>query len=361
MPPAPAPPDSDTALAAFTAITKAWFEGRFGRPTPIQSLAWPRIAAGEHVLATAPTGSGKTRAAFLWALDRLLSGAWEGGKVRVLYISPLKALNNDIQKNLLGPLAELERAFSAAGVEAESVRVGVRSGDTPAAERRKMLRMPPEILITTPESLNILLTKDRVRLLLDRYGIVFRELLLRETRSFLWSKLFRTLRLMELSGEIVGGHFFEGIAGLQFASHDAVRVLRNGLPVDSIYWMNAADPASPAGLGLEALKGTLPARKPSNHLVFHGSRPVVVSRGNGGRLEIAVAPDHPDFERYLGFLKNLLSWQDQPLRAIDLSEINGGPAAESAYAATFRKLFQATREGTSLRLRRRYVAGGEAG
>ncbi len=116
-----------------------------------------------------------------------------------------------------------------------------------------------------------------------------------------------------------------------------------------------------AGLGLEALKGTLPARKPSNHLVFHGSRPVVVSRGNGGRLEIAVAPDHPDLERYLGFLKNLLSRQDQPLRAIDLSEINGGPAADSAYAATFRKLFQATPEGASLRLRRRYVAGGEVG
>ncbi|MCP4200441.1 MAG: DEAD/DEAH box helicase [bacterium] len=198
--------------------------------------------------------------------------------------------------------------------------------------------------------------KDRVRLLLDRYGILFRELLARETAAFSWSGLFRTLRLMELSGEIVAGHFFEGIAGLQFAAHDAVRLLRDGLPADAVYWMNAADPASPAGLGLEDLKGTLPARIPSNHLVFHGSRLVIVSRGNGGRLEIAVAPDHPDLERYLGFLKNLLTRRSEPLRAIDLTEINGSAAAESSYAPRIREIFQATREGAKLRLRRRYAA-----
>jgi ATP-dependent Lhr-like helicase len=203
--------------------------------------------------------------------------------------------------------------------------------------------------------------KDRVRLLLDRYGIIFRELLLREARAFSWRNLFRTLRLMELSGEVVGGQFFEGISGLQFASHDAVRLLRDGLPGDVIFWMNAADPASPAGLGLEALQGALPARRASNHLVFHGSRQVIASTGNGGRLTIAVAADHPDLERYLGFLKNLLSRHQEPLRVVDLLEINDAPAAESDYAPIFRKLFEATREGTRLRLRKRYLERGQVG
>ena len=203
--------------------------------------------------------------------------------------------------------------------------------------------------------------KDRVRLMLDRYGVIFRELLARETRAFSWSRLFRTLRLMELSGEIVVGQFFEGIAGLQFASHDAVRLLREGLPEDAVYWMNAADPASPAGLGLEDLKGKLPARIASNHLVFHGSRRVVVARGNGGRLEISVPADHPEIERYLLFMKTLLTRQHEPLRAIELTEVNGEPAATTAYAPLFDELFEATREGGRLRLRKRYFERGQAG
>ncbi|MFQ5525298.1 MAG: DEAD/DEAH box helicase [Thermoanaerobaculia bacterium] len=200
--------------------------------------------------------------------------------------------------------------------------------------------------------------KDRVRLLLDRYGIVFRELLDRETPRMRWSKLFRTLRLMELSGEIVAGQFFDGLLGLQFASHDTVRWLREGLPSDCVYWMSAADPASPSGLGLDALRGGLPARRPSNHLVFHGGRRVLVSRGNGSRLEVSVGPDNPDLERYLAFMKNLLIRQSEPLKAIDLTEINGEVAVGSPYEPVFRRLFQATREGKVLRLRRRYAPAG---
>src|SRR5688572_24778085 len=144
-------------LAPFHPIVAGWFATRFGAPTEVQRQAWPAIARGEHVLATAPTGSGKTLAAFLWAIDRLLTGAWEGGTVRALYVSPLKALNNDVERNLLGPLSELAAAFAAAGIDAPQVRVGVRSGDTPTADRRRMARRPPEVLITTPESLNLLL------------------------------------------------------------------------------------------------------------------------------------------------------------------------------------------------------------
>jgi len=145
------------ALDTFHPRVREWFERRYGAPTEIQALAWPGIAAGEHLLVCAPTGSGKTLTGFLWPLDRLLTGAWPGGALRVLYVSPLKALNADIERNLRQPLAEISAVLAGAGLEPEPVRVAVRSGDTPAAERARMQRKPPEILITTPESLNLLL------------------------------------------------------------------------------------------------------------------------------------------------------------------------------------------------------------
>jgi len=147
-----------TGNPPFHPLINSWFRSRYGEPTPIQARAWEAIARGRHVLMTAPTGSGKTLAAFLWALDRLLTGEWSGGSVRVLYVSPLKALNHDIARNLVAPLGELEAAWRAAGAEPQPVAVATRSGDTPSNERRRMARNPPEILITTPESLNILLT-----------------------------------------------------------------------------------------------------------------------------------------------------------------------------------------------------------
>ena len=139
------------ALAPFSPAVRSWFERAFERPTPPQELGWPLIASGAHTLIQAPTGSGKTLAAFLWALDRARPG--EG--LQVLYVSPLKALNYDVERNLRGPLAGIGRPL----------QVAVRTGDTPQRERTRMLRHPPDILITTPESLFLMLTSQARQLL----------------------------------------------------------------------------------------------------------------------------------------------------------------------------------------------------
>src|SRR6266700_4279185 len=133
-------------LALFSPETRAWFNQAFAEPTPAQQLGWPAIASGGHTLIQAPTGSGKTLAAFLYGIDKLNATPGEG--LRLVYVSPLKALNYDIERNLRGPLAGLQ----------SQLRVGVRTGDTPQKERAAMLRDPPDILITTPESLFLLLT-----------------------------------------------------------------------------------------------------------------------------------------------------------------------------------------------------------
>ncbi len=155
-------------LSPFHPVVQEWFERCIGPPTPVQAHAWAAIARGEHVLATAPTGSGKTLAAFLWGVNQLLTGAWSSGATRVIYVSPLKALNNDIRRNLVHPLEGLQQAFHDKGLETPPITALTRSGDTPQRDRERMLRRPPEILITTPESLNLLLTSKRARHNLDR-------------------------------------------------------------------------------------------------------------------------------------------------------------------------------------------------
>ncbi len=154
--------DSDS-LSLFHPVIRDWFREEKGSPTAVQAAAWPVIAQGRHVLATAPTGTGKTLAAFLWALNSLVTGAWDPSGLRVLYVSPLKALNTDMRRNLLDPLGALERRFAAAGLDFPAIAVETRSGDTPQSERRRMLRRPPQILATTPESLNLMLNSPRGR------------------------------------------------------------------------------------------------------------------------------------------------------------------------------------------------------
>src|SRR5271165_4107032 len=154
------------ALAWAHPLVAEWFLGRFGSPTEPQEQGWPEILAGRATLISAPTGSGKTLAAFLACIDRLVRKALAGDlhdRTEVLYISPLKALGNDIQKNLEVPLGEILQMAGERGLLMPQIRTAVRTGDTLAHERRAMLKNPPHILVTTPESLYILLTAAKSR------------------------------------------------------------------------------------------------------------------------------------------------------------------------------------------------------
>jgi ATP-dependent Lhr-like helicase len=162
-----------SVLDAFLPPVAAWFRRELGVPTLPQERGWPVIAAGQHALILAPTGSGKTLAAFLACLDALWRDPGPAKQVQVLYISPLKALNVDIQRNLQRPLAGVRQAAEAMGIPLPELRVAVRTGDTSSAERQKLVRQPPHVLITTPESLHILLTSQaRNTLRSVRYCIV---------------------------------------------------------------------------------------------------------------------------------------------------------------------------------------------
>ena len=150
-----------SGLQQFSPATRAWFEASFEAPTPAQARGWPAIASGRHTLIQAPTGSGKTLAAFLWTLDRLCNepAPPTARRCRVLYVSPMKALAYDIDRNLRAPLAGIRHAALRMGLEPPpSLTTFMRTGDTPASDRQKMVRRPPDILITTPESLYLMLT-----------------------------------------------------------------------------------------------------------------------------------------------------------------------------------------------------------
>ncbi|TYC98411.1 DEAD/DEAH box helicase [Arthrobacter echini] len=184
-------------LTRFTPATHEWFAGAFSAPTPAQEGAWSAISAGSNALVVAPTGSGKTLAAFLWALDRLIASGEGSGDddepaptpakgrapaskkpkrtTRVLYISPLKALGVDVERNLRAPLIGITQTAKRLGLPAPSITVGVRSGDTPQAERRTMLTRPPDILITTPESLFLMLTSKARETLMEVDTVIIDE------------------------------------------------------------------------------------------------------------------------------------------------------------------------------------------
>ena len=195
--------------------------------------------------------------------------------------------------------------------------------------------------------------KERARQLFRRYGILFREVLIKEIPSLSWGRLFKTLRLMELSGEIMAGHFFQGLTGLQFISHEALRFLKTPLPEDAVYWMNAQDPASFCGANLPHTFLKLPPRLYTTHMTFHGRALVLVSRKNGREVDIHVPPDHPHLHRYLKVFKMLVTREFNPLRAVRVETINKEKARESTYGAAF-KAFGFTGDYKGLELRKAY-------
>ncbi|MEW6441338.1 MAG: DEAD/DEAH box helicase [bacterium] len=319
---------------------------------------------------TAPDA--QDRAALTRRVEEVLAGALGRVSLADLSAAPqLKSVQLDLLANSLWELAWQGRVLNDSF---ETVRRGVLSrfrapavSDPVGDPRRSRLsrwrnprplpgnwfvprlgRAEPRDALETEE-----LSKDRARVLLARYGVLFRELLANELPPLRWPSLLRTLRLMELAGEVLAGHFFQGIPGLQFCSHEAFRLLEGALPEETVYWMNAADPASMCGTDLEELKGALPPRLSTTHLVFHGRRLVVVSKRSGAELEIRVQPDHPQLHDFLGFMKVVVGRRFAPLRHLRVETVNGGAALESPYAGALAD-FGFQRELKGLTLRRRF-------
>lgn len=167
--------DEFHSLSWANTLVKDWFQQKYGEPSPPQIKGWPSILAKKNTLISAPTGTGKTLAAFLICINRLIGSALLNElkeETQILYISPLKALSNDVQKNLANPLFEMSELAKERGIALQEIRVSVRTGDTPSYERQKMLKKPPHILVTTPESLYILLTAEKSREMLSHVQTV---------------------------------------------------------------------------------------------------------------------------------------------------------------------------------------------
>ncbi|HOG65814.1 MAG TPA: ATP-dependent helicase, partial [Spirochaetota bacterium] len=284
-----------------------------------------------------------TLAGTLWDL------AWKGCVATDNFVALRQAIANDFALPSNASLALLPRGQARARWNRTRPQGGVwtvlhkktaKGGDEPIS------------LLEADESI-----RDRVRILLDRYGILFREILQHELPQSSWAQVFRSLRLLELSGEIESGQFFEGIPGLQFASPLAIHQLRLPLPEDAVWWCNACDPVSPAGLRLDSLSPVeagirIPERRSSTWLSMRGSCLVMVAKKNGRDLELGLEPDDPSLATHLALFHDLLSRENTRQRSFLVERINGVPAASSPWADTFLSNgFSRTWKGLELRRR----------
>ena len=282
-----------SSLAWAHPLVAEWFVRRFGTPTEPQEQGWPHILAGRTTLISAPTGSGKTLAAFLACIDRLVRKALAGNladRTEVLYVSPLKALGNDIQKNLEIPLGEILALAGERGLLMPEIRTAVRTGDTLAAERRAMLKRPPHILVTTPESLYILLTADRSRAILRDVETVIVD------------------EIHAVADDKRGAHLALSLERLEALTHR--RPVRIGLsatqkPIEEVAhfltgmrnggieaWPSAAEAASPSDMSPVGLQSN-PARSrpPADSGIddaFAGNDPVIVNIGHKRTLDVGI-------------------------------------------------------------------------
>ena len=278
--------------------------------------------------------------------ERLWEGVWQGRLTNDTYIALRRAIMSKFK--LPEPVPRERKSRGRWG----RLRSGLR-------ERKEVRLFPGNWhLISIPELPDDLLEseerkKERVRLLLDRYGILFRELLQKELPALSWGGIFRSLRIMELSGEVLTGYFFEGIRGPQFVSSEAFRRLRGKPPEEAVYWINAADPASLCGVQVEFLKGTLPPRIGSTHLVYHGTRLVMVSKRYGKEITFSAPPEDPNLQEYLGPLYHLLTRPFQPLRRIAVETINGESSPQSPYLPALRAAFEVIVDYKNVNLHRK--------
>ncbi|OBG26808.1 ATP-dependent helicase [Mycobacterium alsense] len=262
-------------LTRFSAVTREWFLGTFTAPTTAQAQAWEAIAGGDNTLVIAPTGSGKTLAAFLWALDGLAAAPERPAGTHVLYVSPLKALAVDVERNLRTPLAGLTRIAERRGLRPPDISVGVRSGDTPPAMRRQLIAHPPDVLITTPESLFLMLTSAA-----------------RETLACVQTVIVDEIHA--IAGGKRGAHLALSLERLDD--------LRQGPPAQRIGLSATVRPP-------EELARFLSGAGPT-------ARTTVVAPPSGKTLELAVAVPVPDMAN----LANNTIWPDVEARLVDLIE-----------------------------------------
>jgi ATP-dependent Lhr-like helicase len=279
--------------------------------------------------------------------DRLWEAVWQGSATNDTFAALRKGIQNRFKVPKVTTEATRHTRGRPAGVRAGFARW---KGSLPSAGNwfRLPPREAPEDALEAGER-----SKDRARLLLDRYGIVFREILEREAPEFRWGGVFRALRLMELSGEVLAGYFFHGIPGPQFTSHQAFRTMQRHMPEDAVYWLSATDPASLCGLGLESTRTNLPRRIAGTHLVYRGRELVAVSRRNGKDLILNVPADDERLPEYLGFLRHMLTRQFQPVRRVTIETINGEDAARSPYVDAIRTAFDVTIDYKSVIVYRR--------
>ena len=328
--------DAPSAAGADAAAGEEAFPGSAAGRETGGAPPGPVPPAGRHPFRELLAGSGLRS-------DRLTSLLWEGVWAGRLSNDSPAALRRGIETRFRGeppPAAPGAVApVGAAGVRARPGRAALGRWRASRPGDGNWFRLPaavPQDAALDPlerEELN----RDRARLLLQRYGLLFRELLEAEAAPLRWAALFRTLRLMELSGEVLAGHFFQGIPGMQFLSHAAWRALQKGLPEEEVWLLNAADPASLCGRRPEGFPVRLPPRLPTTHLFSVGRRLAVVSKRKGRELEILLPPDDPGLGRCLRRFGDFLRRDFRPWRSVRVETVNGVACRDSPFAGALQQ------------------------
>jgi ATP-dependent Lhr-like helicase len=339
-------------LDRFSPATREWFAGAFEAPTRAQAGAWDAISRRSNALVVAPTGSGKTLSAFLWSIDRLISGGPVAADpdrpvgTRVLYISPLKALGVDVERNLRSPLVGVTQTAKRLGLDVPDIRVGVRSGDTPPAERRALLKSPPDILITTPESLFLLLTSAARETLRDVSTVIVDEvhaLAGSKRGAHLAVSLERLDDLLETPAQRIGlsatvrpheevARFLCGRAPVEIVAPTADKKfdLTVVVPVDDMTDPGAGDPVS-SGPREGATAGSIVPDGERTTSIWPHVEEAIVDRILDHRSTIVFANSRRLAERLTARFNEI--WEERNAPPVDESDDDTAPAARRAPAA----------------------------